>query len=383
MVGIDTVVLTLQPHEFVIMQPQTFTPHASKVLSAVPKDMGRNKYFQAVRNPTKGENKELGYLPYVTLYRALRSGGLVTELRIQFSVSKLLLGNNFDEPDESQFSEACQKLLDALKHYNIRLWEGIDTLRNAKVATVHYSKNFPLTNRMSTRQAVTEIQRCDVNSWRDVSESSYLNNGHGFKTHSKYYELAFYDKIAEYKKGKRGQPTFDMDNQVQLDMFEDNTKVGIEVLRMEVRLGNAKRIKSELSKAGVTVDELTFVHLYDKQVSQAVLLYNLRELWTRYPKIVDAEANSVPELLAELRIQNPRSNMSTIIAAIGLRELAKDSGVRVMKDIVGQNGAASLLRLVKKTNTELKYRKGKAEVFELLEEQLNRFEPVSIKDFIK
>jgi hypothetical protein len=389
MVGIDTIVLTLEAHEFVLLKPWMFTPHANEVLGSSPTRMGKGKYNSAKRNPTKEDNAEAGYLPYITVYKAARAGGYVKAMRIQFSAPKILVGNNFDEIDEADFENVSQKVFDGLRYYGIRLFGGIDTLRNAKVTTVHYSKNFPLTNYMSTRQAVAELRRCDVNSWRDVSNSEYMeasadiNNGHGYKTHSKYHELAFYDKIAEYKKGKRGTPVFDKDSQVQLNMFDDNTMLHYEVLRMEARLNSAKRIKAELARADVAVTELTFKNLFSENISKRVLLQHLADFAATYPKIADAEAETAYQLLAELSFKNPSRNISTIVNAIGLQTLAKEKGVRAVKDLVGTKKAASLARLGKKVNMELKYSAKKAEVFELLEEQLNRFEPVSIKDFIK
>lgn len=211
MVGIDTVILTLKASDFVVFEPARFTPNATKILGATAYDMGSNKFFSAICNPSKRDNEQMGYLPYLTLYRALRGGGLTTELRIQFSAPKLLHGNNFDEPEEYEFGELCHRLLAALGHYKIRVFGGLQTIANAHVATIHYSKNFILTDYLTAHAAIKEISRVDVNGWRDVSKTDYFNNGYGFKTHSKYFELAFYDKIAEYNKGKRGQPTFDKD----------------------------------------------------------------------------------------------------------------------------------------------------------------------------
>jgi hypothetical protein len=106
-----------------------------------------------------------------------------------------------------------------------------------------------LDNYMSSHEAITEIQKCDVTTWRDVSQSDYVNNGHGFKTHSKYYELAFYDKLAEHNKGKRNQPVFDKDLQVQMDLFGGKETVQpFELIRMEARLNNARTIKSRTQK---------------------------------------------------------------------------------------------------------------------------------------
>ncbi|HEY1644890.1 MAG TPA: hypothetical protein VGF75_00705, partial [Candidatus Saccharimonadales bacterium] len=169
MVGIDTVVLTLPASNYVILEPSRFTPNATKVQGATPYDMGRNKYFDAKCNPSKADTAKQGYLPYLTLYRALRAGGLQTGLRIQFSIPKLLNGNNFDEIQESDFGEVCWRILDGLEHYKVKVWDGVRTIASAQVVTVHYSKNFVLTDYLSTHNAIEHLSRVDVNGWRDVS----------------------------------------------------------------------------------------------------------------------------------------------------------------------------------------------------------------------
>jgi hypothetical protein len=384
MVGIDTVTLTLQADAFVILEPSRFTPNALKVLKAESKDMGMNKYFDAKRNPTRQETAKFGYLPYLTLYRALRSGGLVTELRIQFSAPKLILGNNFDELATSDFDRVCQRLLDALAHYQIRVRGGVNGLASAQVAVAHYSKNFVLTNLMTARQAVLELQKCDVNTWRDVSKTDYINNGLGYKTHSKYHELAFYDKLAEHRKSQRGQPTFDKDTQIQLDLFNDpTTRERFDVLRMEVRLGNGKAIKQAFERAKLQTDDISFKAIFSSEVSQAVLKWHLQDLYTRYPKITEAITKGATELFSELYVQNPERRLSTILIAIGLRAINEQAGLREMKDIVGPKGSQALLRQAKRTNHELQYRSETSEVFELLQAQLDRFEPVHLRDFEK
>ena len=382
MVGIDTVTLALDSSEFAILEPSRFTPNAVKVFQTEPRDMGTGKYTNAKRNPTKQETASFGYLPYLTLYKALRSGGLVTELRIQFSAPKLLLGNNFDELADSDFDQVCQRLLDALEHYGIKVRDGLTTLANARVDVVHYSKNFVLTNFMTTRQAVLELQKCDVNAWRDVSKTDYVNNGHGYKTHSRYHELAFYDKLTEYRKGKRGQPTFDTDTQMQFDLFSDTPPmVQYDVLRMEVRLGNRKTIKSAFEKAGVKHDNTSFRAVFSPETSQAILRWSLDDLYSRYPKITETITKTVVELFSELYVQNPQRQISSILTAVGLCVLNEKAGLREMKDIVGSKGSQALQRQVKRTNRELQYQVEPSEVFEVLHAQLDRFEPVHLKDF--
>lgn len=384
MLGIDTVILTFYPHEFAVLRPGDFTPNINRIIATEPKDMGKGRYMGAARNPTKQDNAVAGYLPYITFYKAVRAGGMTTGLRVQFSAPKLIYGNNFDELVEPDIEQVYERLFEGLKYYGIRFFRGIDTVINAKVASIHFAKNFPLNNYMTAHEAVTEVQKCDVTSWRDVSQSDYVNNGHGFKTHSKYYELAFYDKIAEYNKGKRNQPVFDKDLQLQMDLFGNNKVVQpFEVLRMEARLNNSKTIKTALKNAGYEETQVTFSALFKKDVSQAVLKQQLADLYSRYPKISDAKAPDLHALFSELYVQNPGRNITTLLSAVGLRALNQEHGTRRLKDIVGNRGSPALLRQAKKINHELAYRSEQPEVFQLLSEQLDRFEPVRANNYLK
>lgn len=384
MLGIDTIVLTLDPHEFTILKPGDFTPNTNRILELKPQDMGKGRYMDAKRNPSKLDNATAGYLPYLTFYRAVRAGGLTHQLRVQFSATKMAYGNNFDELLDKDIDLVYQRLYDGLKYFGIRFFKGIDTLVNARVSAIHFAKNFPLTNYMTAHEAVTEISKCDVNSWRDVSENAYINNGLGFKTHSKYYELAFYDKIAEYNKGKRQQPVFDTDLQLQMNLFDDKRLVQpFEVLRMEARLNNPRTIKTALKKAGYDGTKVTFSELCKHDVSQAVLKQQLAELYSKYPKISDTKAPDLHTLFSELYVQNPKRSMTTLLSAVGLRALNQEYGTRKLKDIVGNRGSPALLRQVKKINHDLNYKFEQPEVFELLNEQLDRFEPVQLDNFVE
>ncbi len=383
MVGIDTIVLTLPASSYAILEPNRFTPNATKIQGATAYDMGRNKYFDAKCNPSKADTVKQGYLPYLTLYRALRASGLTTGLRIQLSVPKLLNGNNFDEIEESDFDDICQRIYDGLAYYKVKVRGGVPTIANAQVVTIHYSKNFVLSGYLSAHAAIKDLSRIDVNGWRDASKTDYINNGHGFKSHSKYFELAFYDKLAEYTKARRRQPIFDKDvGQIQLNLFDDNImQQPFEVLRMEVRLGNVKAIQQALRNAQLPTDNTTFVALYSKTGSKAVLEWQLKDMYDHYPKITEAATTDPLELFGDLYFQNPNRQVSTILSAVGLHTLSQYSGTRTVKDIVGSKGSAALLRAARRANNKLKYSSQKSEVFEQLSEQLKKFEPVYLINF--
>ncbi len=381
MVGIDTITLTLAPTDIIIGDTNRFTPNAATVLGADARNMGMNKYISAKCNPTKQEVAAYGYLPYVTLYKALRSGGLSAGLRVQFSATKLLYGNNFDELKTGDFIALCRRLLESLNYYDITVHGGLKTLATARVAGVHYAKNFIFTDYTTARDVIQVLQKCDVNGWRSVSTSDYSNNGYGYKTHSKYQELAFYDKLAELNKDKRGQAVFDKDAQTQLGLFNNRQIVKpFEVLRMEVRLNNARVIKQQLTKAKLE-PSLKLNAICSQGYSKAVLACHLRELYAAYPKITEATVDDPLQLLSDLYVQNPKRSMSTIVNAVGLYVLSKHSGTRAMKDVVGSKGTQALMRLSKRANGELRYRSQKSEVFQVLEHDLNNFKPVRLEDY--
>lgn len=385
MVGIDTVTLLFHANQFAVLEPARFTPNATNILKATNYDLGRGAYMPAKCNPFKKDNQTFGYLPYLTLYVGVRGGGLSKGLRVQFSLPKLLRGNNFDELDEVDFEAVCQRILDGLAYYKLRIWGGTETIKNAQCQVIHYSKNFVLPHTMTSNEVLREIRKCDVNAWKATSEDKYSNGGYGYKTRTKYKEVAFYDKMTEYFKSKRGQPHYDDDTkQLTFDLFNDIARKSLpEVFRMEIRLGNPRTIKAALKNARLPPDDLTFQTLFQHDYSQKVLQWHLDDYYSRYPKIVSADVESELELLSDLFVQNPSRHMSTIMAAIGLYTLNKQSGMRELKDIVGAKGVAALHRLARKTNDQLRYDTEKPEVFELLQAELDKFRPVYLADFFE
>lgn len=386
MVGIDTVILTLPIKDCVIMEQSRFTPHAATILTARHSTLGRGGYLEAKRNPTKEENREAGYLPYLTVYTAIRTGGLGTYLRIQFSFPKLWSGNNIDEPLEEYFLPCLEKVHKGLAFYGIRIFGGIETLINAPVSTIHYGKNITLPNLMTTHQVINEINKCNVTTWKDVENARYENDeyGYGWKTHSKFHELAFYDKWAEYSEGKKGKPVFDTDLQLAFDFDQSNINTRIELIRMEARLNSPKMIKWALSKAGMPVDDLSFKTLFSKKYSQAILLRHLADLYKSYPKITESQSNNLSTLLGDLYFQNRNRQLRTIVQAVGVYALLKESGIgmRDLKSIVGQKGTEQFNRLIRETN-KLDYHSEKSEVFSTLESALTEFKPLTLRSLEK
>lgn len=60
---------------------------------------GNKVFSKYIRNPSKKEKEQFGYLPRLTLL----SRGNEEMVKIEFSAPKLIFGNNFDELEEKRF----------------------------------------------------------------------------------------------------------------------------------------------------------------------------------------------------------------------------------------------------------------------------------------
>lgn len=87
---IDTVVLTLNKSDFILTNPEKFTPVAQWVFNSALSF----HVIQSKQNPTKKELLCGIYKPRLTLSHRSNTG---TVLRIELSLSKLLFRNKFIE----------------------------------------------------------------------------------------------------------------------------------------------------------------------------------------------------------------------------------------------------------------------------------------------
>lgn len=76
------------------------------------------------------------YKPHLTLYRRWDGTQSTITLRVEFSIPKLLYGNNFDELSDSDFPEVIKTLRERLSEMGVDVIQG--KLEKAIVSTIHY-----------------------------------------------------------------------------------------------------------------------------------------------------------------------------------------------------------------------------------------------------
>ena len=380
---LDTVVLTLDQREFEVLEPDRFSPSARGIVAPPFLALGARGVFTCFQNPTKTDFAEGRYGPRLTLTRRKVREGFALTLRIEFSAPKLIFGNNFDELRSRNLEAVLEALLRSLKKAGIRTTE--DVLRAAKVSAIHYSKNMLLTDFTSCSMVMGELARLDLDARLDLARTDYRNDGHAIRYHANSYEIVFYDKLKDLEKARFSEKrAIEKDSAVQFDLLETRSRFpkGVEVLRLEIRLGNRTKIKDVLRRAGAEV-EPTFAALFDISIAKDVLGH----FWSR----IEA---ALPPAGAGTR-ERPEDILARVAAAASgearpakLRQLL---GGMILLDSVGIRG---LRALILRHGTPRSWQRLKRELKELpsassagfgalrdVDEALRTFRPLAMGDF--
>ena len=246
---IDTIVLTLQQNEFVILDHNMFAPSTAGLYYFPYYRFGKNSYISCYQNGTASELKNGIYKPRLTITRRLKRGGFDISLRIEFSIPKLLYGNNFDEVDNKDFEDIKTRLKQTLLEMCVSTTLGFN-LSNAQVSSIHYAKNIILRDYTTSGMIINEIAKLDLGKRLDINMRDYRNGGSIIKFHCNSFELTFYDKLKDLEQSKISEGrSYENDNIIQYTLFDDfPKKEPFEVFRIEIRLNKRYKIESELIK---------------------------------------------------------------------------------------------------------------------------------------
>lgn len=379
---IDTIVLTLEASSmFAILDPTRFEPSASFILDRT-QTLGGRGYATAKQNPTPAELRNGIYKPYLTLTRRFKDGRSVAMLKIQFSIPKLMFGNNFDELQDGDYDKVFERLSERLNDMGIRMWNMPDTLHNAQVSAIHYSKNIVLTDGSTPKQYIDKLRAGNHSMRLDTNQTDYRNEGTSWKLHTNTYEIAYYDKVADLRQARiSDKRAIEQDNSIQLNLFDQIKKLPsrtpFEVLRMEVRLNRRQTIKATLKR--LEIDEpVTLRGLFHQEIAKKVLLSYL-DLSTAQPALLSYQPTSEIDLLSELRVKNPTLSPGKLLALYGLKEAVDKVGIRDLRQILGSNNRASWYKLIKEAKSVVLA--PSSDPFGPVRSQITNYHPLKLLDY--
>ncbi|MFH1711899.1 MAG: hypothetical protein ABH846_01535 [Patescibacteria group bacterium] len=311
---IDTVCLTLPYGSLVLLDENN---------KAVPQWNLQSKtenYSKYVRNPSKADKSSGLYFPRLTIYSRRR--GQQPSVKIEFSVPKLIFNNNLEELTDKHFEQVIDALQDRIQKMGIRVFKQV--LASAPITTVHFSKNFSLSDGYTSSYIISELQKIDLRKSFDFAQKRFINNGQSLQAHTRAHELVIYDKIADLSKTKKRAIDKDQTvNQLSLFDFLNSKDTLVEILRIEVRLCNKQKINSIFKKLKLSQNP-TFREVFSSKTSKTVVGHYWESVIKSDQLALFTIDQPAKELLREMCRGDPTLKPKQAIYQVGLVLLAKD-----------------------------------------------------------
>tara|TARA_A100001015_G_C15012596_1_gene723893 strand:+ start:903 stop:1931 length:1029 start_codon:yes stop_codon:yes gene_type:complete len=292
--------------------------------------MSGNYLVKCVNNPTASDKKNGTYKPRLTLMKRMTRNGSEIPLKIEFSVAKMLYGNNIDEVEEKDFEKVISALHETMLEMSVAVAK--EDLRNASVSAFHPAKNIELDKGYTSSFVITELHKIDVSKKMDLNRDSFRNSGHSLQFYTNSHSLVVYDKVQDLKKPDKRAMDKDQ-NALQMSLFDTLTKKEKkEVLRIEARLAKKVKMNATLKKLGFATNP-TFKDVFKKGLCQKVLLNYWDEVITGKNLFVfDVESN--PKKTLDTIFKNkPNIKPKDALYLVGLRVLSKE-GIRDTRSVI-------------------------------------------------
>lgn len=325
---LDTIAINLRHEEYSILEPDRFSPSAAFLNNA--RYSGKT-IMRCFYNPTKKE-KVQGYLPRLTIFKKpFGDSASAVWMKVEFSAPKLIFGNNFEELKDQDFDRVITALFNALKRMGIRTTR--EALMSAKISAIHYSKNILLERTTPCFIVIQALEKLDMSSKLDLTQTDFRNGGQMAKYHASNYEIAIYDKVKDLEQAKkygekRGE---EIDYECQHDLFTGYQLP--EVMRLEIRL-QSKKIKSLFTTLGIKSNTV-LKELFCGSFSRAVLLHYWGII-TNGLYILNIDVKKSEKMIDNIRTHFPKKRVQSVLALMGFVQLCQDMGIR---------GARLMLRL--------------------------------------
>jgi hypothetical protein len=326
---LDTIALTLDRHQFEVLDPDRFSPSAKGASSAALLSPRWPRQFRL--RPESDEARHSGQPLPAALDPVRRKveGGFSLTLGVEFSAPKLLFGNNFDELCSRDFEQVLSTLQLALGDMDVRV--ATDALPSARVSAVHYGKNIAFTNYTTCSMVIRELALIDLGRRLDLSRTDYRDEGHAIRYHTNSNEVTFYDKLKDLEQSRISEKrAIERDYGAQTDLFGDRgtRPKELQVLRMEVRLGNRARIMKLLKRIEPGT-EPTFKALFNVSIAKGVLMQFWTQLRAQLPMIEGARDGRPEDLLVSLAAAaRGRARPGTLLQQLGCLMLVGSVGFR-------------------------------------------------------
>ena len=290
-----------------------------------------DNYDKFVRNPSKAEKETGKYFPRLTSYK--RGFSKDENVRLEFSVPKLLYSNNLDELEDADFPQVIETLRERLNTMGVMVTNWV--LEKASVSAVHFSKNILLQDGYTASHLISEMNKVDLRKRFDFARSRYVNDGQSLYAHTTAHQLVIYDKMADLKKDEKRATDKDQ-SPYQRSLFSELSKQSEppEIIRFEIRLSRKYKLNKVLEDLGYQPHP-TFRDVFNMQMSKKVVTDYWQKLIKERNLGLFSMSLSVKDILQTLFLADKALKPKQAIYFLGLFMLAKDeNGLRQLRSIV-------------------------------------------------
>ncbi len=291
-----------------------------------------DQYDKFVKNPSKRDLDSGLYFPRLTGYKR-KNYGQDANVRIEFSVPKLLYLNNLDELEDKDFPKVIDTLQDRLKTMGIVATKSV--LEKASVSSVHFSRNIQLEDGYTVTHLISEMNKVNLRKSFDFAKTRFINDGQSLYAHTTAHQLVIYDKIADLGKDKKRAIDKDQ-NPYQRSLFAELNKDPElnEVIRFEIRLNHKQKMNKIIEELGYAKNP-TFKEVFSSELSKKVVNSYWQKLIKERNLGLFSIAVSVKDILRTLFLADKKLKPKQAIYLLGLFQLARDeNGMRQLRTIV-------------------------------------------------
>jgi len=321
---LDTIILKIPMNNYAITDHSMFRPSTKSMYD------NPSPYAKYINNPTSTDKKEGNYKPKLTIIKR----GRIFDLKIEFSAPKLIFGNNLDEVNETDFDEVIAMLLNRMGKMGLQT--GKRALKNAEVVSFHASKNIPLSKGYTATLTIKELSKVNLTKRLDLNKTDFRNDGHSLSYYANSHSLVFYDKIADMQKPQKRAIDKDQIGQ-QFSLINSIKKESIkpEILRMEIRLSDKKKMNSVLKKIGFQ-NHPSFQNIFKKSLCQKVVNLYWNDFVKNKNLFLFIADDNPQRLFQNILLNIPKIKVKQAIYLAGLNQLCKSkAGVLGLRNIIG------------------------------------------------
>ena len=275
------------------------------------------------RAPTIEEANE--GIPYIEIKVIPQNGEPPKkELRIFFSVPKLIFGNNYTECKDSDFQLVIDTLKDKLEH----IWVHVSKsdLENAYVSRIDYGKNILLDTR--TKTIIKALKSLPQSKHKSVDENDFQNHGSQIRIQTQYTDYKIYDKFYDIQKNDKSTIVTDKGSVQLIDFLEANNIRNI--IRLEYSLKSVREIRNTFDKCGINVYP-SFRNIFNSNIARIINLYSFDSNISKHKSFSFMQQTRYGTIIDKCYMAN--KSIYKTLAIIGVRALmTRENGIQSLTE---------------------------------------------------